>query len=1387
MVLNYTVQNDIEMLYTMCLGTQNAQFNTIAQILPIFNWDLSVVELDVHEIQDLTLYQKQFIRHIDDIEQLKTQKKCQDGNKKQNGTFNKFQEQLLKNPFLVPFHLINTSTMTPLISLLVEQSHAFKLFYTALNQIIFQKQAYSRPGTNYILADGSRCGKTTYDIALLLINLFHPDLKAVPVLIQNKSSSEEQSLSGCNNFKLDMKLNKNYISAVKSIDLIDVKKSIVSVCTSNILDFMEYPQILNNNAKNIHNAVLQQNIVKNIIHNQLNINNVYQKLSIIDEIIIINTNLVLTKLCNYVKMCQLKDKPMTNYIKVLLEELNSNNLEQLFILTKQINISKYPDQPKNYFVIIDEVCNRKANINDSEAQFIDASNYSKFFQLIDNMNQIDSKEIKQNIILFFQNNQNQFGQISDVNNLKLSEFLEFIQKLPQTSQIFQLVFPLSLFFKNSQTTTLDLNILNAAQLSELMSTQGFEAIMLRDMSNQLYQIKNNYKYVLTQIVIRDLLLKSFGSCDFVHSLNDYLGNRGIAFVTTLFSGTCCSLSNFFKYSTNLATSMGSRTEQFFQNQSENNNFEESYLHSSICVLPQLHPSLLNQNYYINGINSVISEGEQKYELHNKEYTGLHSDLNIIAYSNNILNAILCCNTNATGFIQTIFAQVSPQLIIYQKSKFITGLTQETYMGILPENDFINKINFDALKQTFISKALSGNFYIKRSDELLSIRITDPVKSIFIQPLTQQNLPQLANVVNEYIKEFMFYIKNLKENCSANQSLNQKQRTVQSVAQLIIDSQKLLGKKSQIFETLALLLTLFVLQFGIDSQIVKNMEQIMLIVYDAIFNPTNENIKISKQLYYGICNNVNENQNTKQLSPEKIYVTVIQAQFVSTIKQQNNTNQEQYIQHFIQKNIEATKVVADYVLKLNLLIDMVVVAVPIDQMKLFELIGNSDQAHSNFLITIHFRQDVSNSHINQNQFNQITISNKMIFYILNEIGDHSIESLFKKACGTRLLYITTQWNKRFNADMISTQNVKQIVYSSDVMQFFGQQQLQVSSKLSNENQVYLEKLQINNKDKSLIIKTQQVTKFTQPDQEQFLKTFFEAKFKAKLDQQQEFCLYQFSINNTSILVSSLINHVEFNAFQFKVNQQNGIELLLTLNQENKIQNIILYLEIEEEQIMQIEMGILLSQYHIFKNYCNIDKVYMLQNIQFCCYFNQFLTNTYINDFEVQLFEQCQTMFSQNYIIYGFSSKEYTVHFSLQHGQSNIFIQCTEVDTQNTIFSNTGQEKQSVHLTSENITYNNKYKYCFEIQTNQKLENQTIYFNDYKLWFALKLHLSTWFYEKQFNNNLINQAIQYYEEALKKLKSTLVCARTIQDTFSENFLTKEIQNKQNIINDLKLLRK
>ncbi|CAL6078994.1 Hypothetical_protein [Hexamita inflata] len=950
--------------------------------------------------------------------------------------------------------------MTPLISLLVQQSHAFKLFYTALNQIIFQKQVQSRPGTNYILSDGSRCGKTTYDIALLLINLFHPDLQTVPVLVQNISTSEEQSLSGCNNLKLDMKLNKNYISAVKSIDLTDVKKSIVSVCTSNILDFMAYPQVLNNNAKNIHNAVLQQNIVKNIIHNQLNINNIYQKLNIIDEIKIININQVLTKLCNYVKMCQFKDKPMTNYIKVLLEELNSNNLQQLFISTKQINTTKsnlinlqiQPAQPQKYFVIIDEVCNnRNTNINDQEAQFIDASNYSKFFQLIDNMNLIDSKEIKQSIILFFQNNINQFDhrQISLINNLQLSEFLEFIKKLPETSQIFQLVFPLSLYFKYSQTTNLDLNLLNAAQLSELMSTVGFEAIMLRDMSNQLYQIKNNYKYVLTQQVIRDLLLKSFGSCAIVHSLNDYQENCGTAFVTTLFSGTYCSLSNFFKYSMCLATSIGSRTEMLNQNQSENNNFENSYIHSSICVLPQLHPSLLNQNYYINGINSVISEGEQKYELYHKEYNGSHSDSNIVAYSNNILNAILCCNTNATGLIQTIFAQVSPQLIIYQKSKFITGLTQETYMGILPENDFINKINFDALKQTFISKAQSGNIYIKRSDELLSIRITDPVKSIFIQPRTQQNLPQLANVVNEYIKEFVFYIENLKENCSANQSLNQKQRTIQSVAQLIIDSQKLLGKKAKIFETLALLLTLFQLQFGINSKIVKNMEQIILIVDDAIVNPDNENIQISKQLYYGICNSVNENKNTKQLPPEKIYVTVIQALFVSTVIQQNNTNQ--YIQQFIQKNIEATKVVADYVLQLNLHIDMVVVAVPIDQMKLFDLIGNSDQAHSDFLITIHFRQDVSNSHINQNQFNQITISDQIIFYILNEIGDHSLESLLNKACGKRQLYITTRYNESFNT--ISPQNVKQIVYSSNAMQFFGQKQLQVSSQLQFQQSNY----------------------------------------------------------------------------------------------------------------------------------------------------------------------------------------------------------------------------------------------------------------------------------------------------------------------------------------------
>ncbi|CAL6066437.1 Hypothetical_protein [Hexamita inflata] len=861
--------------------------------------------------------------------------------------------------------------LQPMISLLVEQSHAFKMCQVVLDFIIYQKQVYSCQGSNYILSDGSRCGKTTFDLCLFVAHLFHPDLTSVPVMVQNIKGSLKQPLAYCQNLVIDSSnFNNNYIKAVREIDVSTKDSRILSVnnlIQANITDFIKYPAQLFDISSRIHRAVLQQNIVKSIIQIQLKVNPNISNSFLKDDIKIENsyafyiyTNTLIIKLCTFISAFR-NDDDCSGVVQLLQlnnDKVNSE-LKNLFLQTQNLEVkTKYlgegsyitPNITQNYLVILDEVCNRKKN--EENNNYITAFEYSKIFQLINivccNDEFVNQQDLSGLIEQFAKYPEFQQHQIE--NNKALTNF---IKSIPNSNKQLLLLFPLSIFIKNSEN--IDVTKLSTKEKEELMNVFGFEAVMLRDLSNQLHNLRTlsdeNNRFLTPSVVLEHLNMLFDTKCE---TLNSYeyqkqCSNDGI---TTVFSGTDLVAGNCIGYSTNLKTSSGSRLVSLQQFKDENRNIVEGYIHTSLCGQPQYHPSILTCQYYIDGINSVfIKENDQDINF-NLIDTGTGEN-----WRNNILNLMLCCNTNATGFIQTIFAQVTPQLIIQDDNQqLINESPQQTYMGLLSENDYLNKINPIKFKQIFIAKVIVQKENIKTCNHenkdkfLIRVKISGETSSkilskasnqIFIQPLTSKNMLQLANVVNEYINMFEVYLKKCDNKCLCQLKCNCV--TVQFISQLLINSENMLGGRSTIQETLSILLILFQLKHGFQDLIVNNLEQIFLIS-DVMFNPSNEKFTHSKQHYCGKLNknSINIQQYSKQtIIASKTFLTVIQPQFV-----QNNCS-ELYIPIFNRKNLEASKVVADSILKTKPNIDMVIVAIPVDQGKLQTLAKaeNNQQQYS----------------------------------------------------------------------------------------------------------------------------------------------------------------------------------------------------------------------------------------------------------------------------------------------------------------------------------------------------------------------------------------------------------------------------------------------------------
>ncbi|CAL6015101.1 Hypothetical_protein [Hexamita inflata] len=1323
------------MLYTMCCGVRNKEFNAVAQILPIFEWDLkNVDDTQVGNEKRRHKYQKEYNQHKKDIQRLKTYGTIK-SHKYTHCTILK--DYLLTNPFCIPFHYSNLvlelkQELLPLVSLQVEQSHAFKILYVVLDFIIFQNQIQSKPGTNYILSDGSKCGKTTFDISLAIAHLFHPDLITVPVIVQNIPNTTLQPLAACQNIYLKNNMNTNFICAVQNIKNSSIEEqqfSVINFIKSNLKDFLVFPEKLNMAARKIHDCILQQNIVKTIILNQLKVSgqndSYYHCLSIQNDnrLQLIKQNSLMKQLCQFILIY--RDQNRCDTVTQLLKLLNLNCLSELFKATKYLLVDGKIDQiltmePDKYLVIEDEVCNR----NQTDLK---ANNYSIIFQLIKSSQNFQAKQIKtilvnQAISIVSEIKEQVPALNSQINDMNEAETIDLIKKLPDTEQLFLLMFPLSLFIKD--TSNIQLEKLNVSEIQELLSIQGFEAVMLRDLSNQLFHIKNeSEQHLLTQKVIKSLLLKQFKQ-DNGPKLKEYLDVCSTDSITTLFSGTFCSLLNFFKYSTYLATSTGSRSSlstNLIVKQGNTKEIEEVYIHSSIGVLPQLHPSLLNAEYYYDGINSV-----DPFKIKITE-----------TWQSNILNMILCCNTNATGFIQTIFAQVSPQLIIQNNNgEFINISEQNTYMGILPKNDIINKIDCNRFRQIFIAKGMLFEqkrvLKIKQSNEKEYIKIDEPAKQIFIQPLTQQNLPQLASVVNIYINKFEQYLTESLDQNDVND------RTVHSIAKLIIDSEYLLGGCSKIQDTLSLILFMLLIKHDINSVYISQLEQIILLV-DSLVDPCGESQTLSgfRQLDVLIDQYSRKTLKNSVIKPEKVYLTVIQPQFVpdnQKVKKEAdilNTQQKDSVhqEKFEKLNIEASNVIADKIFRENDMYDMVCIAIPIDQQQLLQLVDKADNSKVDFIITINLRSNIkAEPRIDLSILGKKIVGQQDILYIKFEPGNHLKEELKKRVSEKEcLIYSTTKFLEENQQKQENISKYSNFIYSLDMLRFLGYQydnpiirainlqnfeykksiqlQLITKFKLTQFNYIYSSITQISKYFRQIETK----------DSEEIYKMFLNTKYKLypiKTGQQNvsKELICQFSVDKTMMCLT--IDETETKKFKFQFNNFK-FSKQINLYYNDTCQQY----DICEHDQKTICLGLQLCQNQIINTYFCLSQVELLDLSQIIMYSQSIVYQS--DSFKLQLLDDCIKFFEQdwNFII---KKQRIKIHLYLQDNVDIKIVNQENKQTMNVfkaLLTKMQQTKDKmIALTTENnVAFND-----LEIKVEDK-----------QIIFCLILITSEWFY-KQVNS-------------------------------------------------------
>ncbi|CAL6052529.1 Hypothetical_protein [Hexamita inflata] len=622
--------------------------------------------------------------------------------------------------------------------------------------------------------------------------------------------------------KTVVQLNSNFIREIKqdySISSLDCIKYFTELVNAGVKDIYEYPSIIEEIGKDVHYAFKQSYVAKQIIIAMQKKNTYDISLSYIMQ----NKSVqVLIQLIEIIKGSNNTQK--YEYINTFFDD---DHLINLFQLIRNIPKTALPNQLiYAAFYFFDEVCFRDIYKNPS------TFNYSNMCKSI-----IQFMKICQTDAIITAVKQQVIESIKPSFNTHQLDSFNFLMSIIKTKQqLVLLIFPLTIFLKSSQEFQINDLINNLENLDdttlckslkfiqEIANVQAFEAIMYRDLNYVIYSLNQKhttYTDTFSKQLISCFLIQSYMITienanttpqhiilpikSYLTEVKQFYENYQTNNITFFFSGTFCSLTNFVRYSTLLLSSSTSR------------GLKDRSVHSCPTPLPQFHPCKLGQNYYQFGIDS--------YKLvEPKIYFQKQFDNN---YESSLLNLFYGLNPFSIRQIQSLYAQISPQLIIINpKNKKIIFTRSHSTFCIVNDNDqFLNK-----MLSSYMFYQLSIQKYKIEDKQIIDIQYHNEISSecsiqfsveqghsaLIMQPLSQSNIPQLAYIGNYLIDQFC---QNLIDNNNINNN-------IENIAKLLVSNIQFLGEASELSESLFTLHYMFICKYGIQSVMIQNMEMLL---------------------------------------------------------------------------------------------------------------------------------------------------------------------------------------------------------------------------------------------------------------------------------------------------------------------------------------------------------------------------------------------------------------------------------------------------------------------------------------------------------------------------------------------------------------------------------
>ncbi|CAL5987207.1 Hypothetical_protein [Hexamita inflata] len=888
------IQKEISMLYIMRVGVQHQSLNPFTQLLPIFQFNLSLANstgTKTNKIQHTEQYNDylQTIQYFQETGKIQTKEVTK-------------KSFIQHNNFLIPYHvsqLEEDGQRLICAKILLDQSHAFKICYMVLNLVYHQnlmcdKTTYIQ-NTNYVLADGSQCGKTTYDLALYYAFLFHSKLRPAPIMIQRKSSAQQQELMFYNSItiqEVDSFQYQNFSYAVQNIDMnADCIVQFNKLIKAGLQDFYSYPEFIQKIASKLNVAVKQalqaKSIITGIIDNNLLSANSFPD-DTKEQIKTIENNKFVINAIHFIQGARSEKSFEASVINQFFANTYTGQ-KDLFVKISQLKDCFTPEYADT-FLIFDEVCYKNTNINPN------TYNYCQLMALI-------TKVLKQNQNIVIKQSKQYLYSLSV--DFKFSEdekkgYNTLISEISKIEQLSLLIFPLTIFlkanFKNDlnkvlrHVTNLQLNqktserIKGVEFLTELASIQAFEAIMYRDLNYVLGQIENPLKTnfdkdLITSFLIESILSKQPSSNSTPQSIRDQFTKYQIKVKkftddyesnnkTFFLSGTFCSLNNFVRYTDMLLISSSSR-----------GNVSRS-INSCPTSSPQFHASKLQNQYYLQGIDS--NQYKDPLEYFNEI---------VISMETIVLNLFYAMNPYMTSFVQSLYAQVSPQLIVIdpQTNNIIYSKSHRTYIQISENDKILDKIEASTMNNQLSIQKIRGEdivggkkqmvqqiqvFYNNFKNNCLSLSVKDCQSALKMQPLVQSNIKQLVSMGNYMINQFQ----------------EQLMKSENDIAKILLSNISFLGNPINLNESLFLLFYLFTLKYGISSKEVDKIETLLsLTIPDTLSKNTSQ---IFKYMINHQCVNdqeISHVKKTQQIQDSEVYLSFMAPELVqldqSTLKQQ----------------------------------------------------------------------------------------------------------------------------------------------------------------------------------------------------------------------------------------------------------------------------------------------------------------------------------------------------------------------------------------------------------------------------------------------------------------------------------------------------------------------